>query len=37
MSILGRYKTNVRVEHFGQYKYVLSTNAESKEILLIGT
>lgn len=35
--LLKRYKSNVRVEHFGQYKYVLSTNAESKEILLIGT
>jgi adenine-specific DNA methylase len=37
VSLLKRYKRNVRVEHFGQYKYVLSTNAESKEILLIGT
>jgi len=37
VSILGRYKASVHVEHFGQYKYVLSTNAESKEILLIGT
>jgi len=37
VSMLKRYKRNVRVEHFGQYKYVLSTNSESKEILLIGT
>jgi len=37
VSLLKRYKQNVRVEHFGQYKYVLSTNSESKEILLIGT
>ena len=36
-SLLKRYKPHVRVEHFGQYKYVLSTNSESKEILLIGT
>lgn len=36
-SLLRRYKHHVRVEHFGQYKYVLSTNSESKEILLIGT
>jgi len=37
VSLLKRYKRNVRVEHFGQYKYVLSTNSESKEILLVGT
>ncbi len=37
VSMLKRYKRNVCVEHFGQYKYVLSTNSESKEILLIGT
>lgn len=36
VSLLRRYKRNVRVEHFG-YKYVLSTNSESKELLLIGT
>ena len=35
-DLLKRYKTYVRVEHFGQYQYVLSTNSESKEILLIG-
>jgi len=37
VSLLKRYKQSVQVEHFGQYKYVLSTNSESKEILLIGT
>jgi len=37
VSLLKRNKRNVRVEHFGQYKYVLSTNSKSKEILLIGT
>jgi len=36
ISILKRYKKKVNVIHYGQYKYVLSTNAESKEILLIG-
>lgn len=37
IALLKRYKRNVRVSHFGQYKYALSTNSESKEILLIGT
>ncbi|MBI2861733.1 MAG: DNA adenine methylase [Chloroflexi bacterium] len=37
ISLLKQYKCNVRVEHFGQYKYVLSTNSKSGEILLIGT
>ena len=37
VSLLKQYKSNVRSEHFGQYKYVLSTNADSGEILLIGT
>jgi adenine-specific DNA-methyltransferase len=37
VSIMGRYKGNVRVEHFGQYKYVLSINSDSKEMLIIGT
>jgi adenine-specific DNA methylase len=36
-SVLHRYKTNVRVEHYGHYRYVLSTNGDSKEMLLIGT
>jgi adenine-specific DNA-methyltransferase len=37
VPLLKQYKKYVRVEHFGQYKYVLSTNSRSKEILLIGT
>jgi adenine-specific DNA methylase len=37
IALLKKYKRKVRVEHYGQYKYVLSTNSESKEILLIGT
>lgn len=36
LELLQRYKSSVRVEHYGQYKYVLSTNSKSKEILLIG-
>jgi len=36
VSLLRRYKRHVHVEHFGQYKYALSTNSESREILLIG-
>ena len=36
-SLLKRYKPQVHTEHFGQYKYALSTNSESREILLIGT
>jgi adenine-specific DNA-methyltransferase len=36
VSLLKKYKSHVRVEHFGRYKYVLSTNSKSKEILLIG-
>lgn len=37
VSLLRKYKRDVRVEHYGQYKYVLSTNSQSGEILLIGT
>ncbi len=37
VSVLKKYKQHVRIEHFGQYKYVLSTNSESGELLLIGT
>ena len=36
VSLLRQVKRDVRVEHFGRYQYALSTNAESKEILLIG-
>jgi adenine-specific DNA-methyltransferase len=35
-SMLKRYKSDVRVERFGQYKYVLSINSKSEELLLIG-
>lgn len=35
IDLLRRYKRQVRIERYGQYKYVLSTNAESQEILLI--
>jgi len=37
ISLLKKYKSHVHVEHYGSYKYVLSTNSESREILLIGT
>ena len=37
ISLLAKYKRDVRVEYFGRYKYVLSTNSESNEILFIGT
>lgn len=36
LSLLQRYKSDVRVHHFGQYKYVLSNNSESKEVLFVG-
>jgi adenine-specific DNA methylase len=36
VALLKQHKQNVVVEHFGQYKYVLSKNSKSKEILLIG-
>jgi adenine-specific DNA methylase len=35
-SLLKQYKRDVRVERFGQYKYALSVNTKSEEILLIG-
>ncbi len=37
INVLQKYKKSVRVEHYGQYQYALSTNSKSKEILLIGT
>ena len=37
ISLLKQYKSDVRIERSGQYKYVLSTNPRSEEILLIGT
>ena len=36
VSLLGQYKQDVRVEHYGRYQYVLSTNSKTKELLLIG-
>jgi len=36
-ALLGRVKPCVRRVHYGQYKYALSTNAASKEILLVGS
>jgi len=36
LSLMRGVKNNVQLVHFGQYKYVLSTNGTSKEILLIG-
>lgn len=35
-AILGKYKSKVHITSFGQYKYVLSKNGKSKEVLLIG-
>lgn len=35
VALLQRHKRDVRVERFGQYKYALSTNGNSSEILLI--
>lgn len=34
-TLLRKYKRHVRMERFGQYKYVLSTNQRSEEILFI--
>jgi hypothetical protein len=36
IEILQRHKLRVRVEHFGQYQYALSTNGKSEEVLVIG-
>jgi hypothetical protein len=35
VRLLKRYKPHVRVQHFGQYKYALSTNGESGELVLV--
>ena len=35
-ALMQRYKRAVRVAHYGQYKYALSTNTRSSELLLIG-
>ena len=34
-SILKRHKSKVEIDLFGQYKYVLSTNGKSKEVLIV--
>ncbi|NOT57997.1 MAG: DNA methyltransferase [Deltaproteobacteria bacterium] len=36
IALLKKYKQDVRVAYFGQYTYALSTNSDSKEILLTG-
>jgi adenine-specific DNA-methyltransferase len=36
MCTLKRYKSKVRTFNCGEYRYVLSTNSDSKEMLLIG-
>jgi len=36
VALLRRYKRDVRVVHFGRYRYALSTAAASAEMLLIG-
>jgi len=35
-SLLEQYKDKVEVSHFGKYKYALSNNSKSKEILFVG-
>ena len=35
ISILRKYKSKITTEVFGQYKYVLSNNGKSKEVLII--
>jgi len=35
VSLARRYRSRVRVEHFGRYKYVLSTNPLSGEALIV--
>jgi DNA adenine methylase/adenine-specific DNA-methyltransferase len=37
VDLMRKYKTSMRVEHYGAYKYVLSKNGDSKEILIIGS
>lgn len=36
VELLRKHKSRIKLHHFGGYKYVLSTNGDSKEILLIG-
>ncbi len=35
VQLLQKHKSSVEQHHFGQYKYALSTNSKSKEVLLI--
>ena len=37
VALLEKYKSTVRVEHFGQYQYALSKNGTSGEMLLLAT
>ncbi len=36
VALVRQFKKHVRLSHYGEYKYVLSKNGTSKEILLIG-
>lgn len=36
IDLVRKYKRDVRVVHYGSYKYALSTNSSSKELLIIG-
>jgi adenine-specific DNA-methyltransferase len=35
-AILKKYKSNVVINYFGNYKYALSTNSKSEEVLIVG-
>ena len=35
-KIIKQFKKNVRILYFGDYKYVLSHNGNSQEVLIIG-
>ena len=37
IELMKKYKQHVKLEYYGQYKYALSTNSNSQEVLLIGT
>ena len=36
VNLMKQYKSEIRIAHYGQYQYALSTNSESEEILLVG-
>lgn len=36
VHLMKQYKHEIRIAHYGQYQYALSTNEKSEEILLIG-